>query len=98
MAKQNARVGSSFDDFLASEDLLEDATALAMKRVISWQLAQAMKSRGLSKKAMAERMHTSRSHLDRLLDKNDAGLTLDTLSRAAQALGYRVKIELEDAA
>ncbi|PKM01379.1 MAG: Fis family transcriptional regulator, partial [Gammaproteobacteria bacterium HGW-Gammaproteobacteria-6] len=46
------------------------------------------------KKAMAERMHTSRSHLDRLLDASDTGLTLDTLSRAAQVLGYRVRLEL----
>lgn len=94
MSKRNAHVGSDFDDFLAEDGLLEAATAVAIKRVIAWQIAEAMKARGLTKKAMAERMHTSRSHLDRLLDATDTGLTLDTLSRAAQALGYRVRLEL----
>lgn len=94
MNKLNRHVGSDFDDFLAEDGLLEEATAVAIKRVIAWQIAEAMKSRGLSKKAMAERMHTSRSHLERLLDENDTGLTLETLSRAAHVLGYRVKVEL----
>lgn len=93
MSKRNRHVGSDFDDFLAEEGMLEAATAVAIKRVIAWQITEAMKARGLTKKAMAERMHTSRSHLDRLLDENDTGLTLDTLSRAAQVLGYRVKVE-----
>lgn len=94
MNKLNRHVGSDFDDFLAEDGLLEEAMAVAIKRVIAWQIAEAMKSRGLSKKAMAERMHTSRSHLERLLDENDTGLTLETLSRAAHVLGYRVKVEL----
>lgn len=94
MSKHKLHVGSDFDDFLAEEGLLEQTTAVAIKRVIAWQIAEAMKARGLTKKAMAERMHTSRSLLDRLLDENDTGLTLETLSRAAQALGYRVKVEL----
>ncbi|MBS3959157.1 MAG: XRE family transcriptional regulator [Xanthomonadaceae bacterium] len=94
MSKRSPHVGSDFDDFLAENDLLEPTTAVAIKRVIAWQITEAMKARGLSKKAMAERMRTSRSHLDRLLDEDDTGLTLETLSRAAQALGYRVKVEL----
>jgi len=94
MAKRNIHVGSSFDDFLAEDGQLEDATAVAIKRVITWQFEQAMKLSGISKTAMAERMHTSRAALGRLLDENDTGLTLDTLSRGAQALGYRVKVEL----
>lgn len=94
MSKRSPHVGSDFDEFLAEEGILEDVTAVAIKRVIAWQIAEAMKVRGLTKKALAERMQTSRSHLDRLLDENDTGLTLDTLSRAAQALGYRVKVEL----
>jgi antitoxin HicB len=97
MSKRNPHIGSSFDDFLAEDGLLEEATAVAIKRVIAWQIAEAMKLRGLTKTAMAGRMHTSRSHLDRVLDENDTGLTIDTLSRAAQALGYRVKIELDAA-
>ena len=94
MNKRNIHVGSGFDDFLADEGLLEGASAVAIKRVIAWQIAEAMKTRGLSKKAMAEQMHTSRSHLDRLLDADDTGLTLETLSRAAQVLGRRLRVEL----
>ena len=94
MAKKNIHVGSSFDDFLADDGQLEEATAVAIKRVITWQFEQAMKLSGISKTTMAERMHTSRAALSRLLDENDTGLTLDTLSRGAQALGYRVKVEL----
>ena len=94
MAKKNIHIGSSFDDFLAEDGQLEDATAVAIKRVITWQFEQAMKLSGISKTTMAERMHTSRAALARLLDENDTGLTLDTLSRGAQALGYRVKVEL----
>ncbi len=94
MAKKNAHIGSSLDDFLAEDGRLEDATAVAIKRVIAWQFEQAMKQSGISKTTMAERMHTSRAALGRLLDENDTGLTLDTLSRGAQALGYRIKVEL----
>jgi len=94
MAKKNIHIGSSFDDFLAENGQLEDATAVAIKRVITWQFEQAMKLSGINKTTMAERMHTSRAALGRLLDENDTGLTLDTLSRGAQALGYRVKVEL----
>ncbi|MCK9367505.1 MAG: helix-turn-helix domain-containing protein [Metallibacterium scheffleri] len=94
MNKRNIHVGSDFDDFLADEGLLEGASAVAIKRVIAWQIAEAMKARGLSKKAMAEQMHTSRSHLDRLLDADDTGLTLETLSRAARVLGRRLRVEL----
>ena len=94
MNKRNIHVGSDFDDFLADEGLLEGASAVAIKRVIAWQIAEAMKARGLSKKAMAEPMHTSRSHLDRLLDANDTGLTLETLTKAANALGRQLRIEL----
>ena len=94
MAKKNIHIGSSFDDFLAEDGQLEDATAVAIKRVITWQFEQAMKLSGINKKTMADRMHTSRAALSRLLDENDTGLTLDTLSRGAQALGYRVKVEL----
>lgn len=97
MAKHNQHVGSDFDDFLAEEGLLEDVTAIALKRVIAWQLEEARKARGLGKKAMAERMHTSRSQLNRILDGSDTSLTLESLSKAAHAVGYRVKIELEAA-
>ena len=91
---KNKHIGSSFDDFLADEGLLEEANAIAAKRVISWQIAEAMKLAGITKTEMADRMHTSRAALNRVLDENDTGLTLDTLSKAAAALGRKVKVEL----
>jgi len=92
--RRNKYVGSSFDKFLADEGHLEAATAIAIKRVIIWQVQEAMKAEGLTKSAMAARMKTSRSALDRLLDEDDPGLTLETLTRAAQALGRRIRLEL----
>lgn len=92
--KTNPHIGSDFEDFLEEIGELDNATAVAMKRVIAMQLTQAMKHRGLTKKAMAEKMQTSRSHLDRLLDERDAGLTLEVLSRAARVLGCAVRIQL----
>lgn len=94
MAKRNPHVGSSFDDFLSEEGLLEEATAVAVKRVIAWQISEAMKQRGLSKSAMANLMNTSRPALDRLLNGEDTGVTLETLTKAAQALHAKFKIEL----
>jgi len=91
---ENKHIGSNFDDFLAEEALLEDATATAMKRVIAWQIEQEMKVQKLSKTAMATKMHTSRAALNRLLDATDTSLTLTTLASAAAALGKRVRVEL----
>jgi predicted XRE-type DNA-binding protein len=90
----NKHIGSNFDDFLAEEAQLEDATATAMKRVIAWQIVQEMKAQKLSKTAMATKMHTSRAALNRLLDATDTSLTLTTLASAAAALGKRVRVEL----
>jgi antitoxin HicB len=92
MAKKN--IGSSFDDYLKDEAMLEEATAVAMKRVISWQITQEMKSQQLTKTALAKRMHTSRAALNRLLDENDSSLTLTTLASAAAALGKKVNLQL----
>lgn len=90
----NKHIGSNFDDFLSDDGLIEEVSAAALKRVIAWQLAQAMKAQKVSKKALAERMHTSRTAVDRALDQNDAGMTLATLASAARALGQRVEIRL----
>jgi antitoxin HicB len=87
-------IGSSFDDFLAEEAILEEATAVAIKRVISWQIAEEMKAQHLTKTALAKRMHTSRAALNRLLDETDTSLTLTTLASAAAALGRTVNIQL----
>ena len=93
MNKKN--IGSSFDDFLEEEAIFDETTAVAIKRVIAWQIDQEMKLQKLTKSAMAKKMHTSRSALNRLLDENDTSLTLTTLSRAASVLGKRFRIELE---
>ncbi len=90
----NRHVGSSFDDFLEEEGLLAETEAVAVKRVIAYQVEEMMKENHLTKKAMAERMHTSRAALDRLLDPTNISVTLQTLERAALALGRRLKIDL----
>jgi DNA-binding Xre family transcriptional regulator len=86
-------IGSSFDEFLKEEALLEDATAVALKRVIAWQIAEEMKVQQITKTELAKRMHTSRAALNRLLDEADPSLTLTTLASAAAALGQKVIIQ-----
>ncbi len=90
----NKYIGSSLDDFLAEEGLLDEVEAVAVKRVLAWQIAQEMKRQKLTKTMMAEKMHTSRAALNRLLDEEDTSLTLTTLSSAASALGKKFKFEL----
>lgn len=92
MRKKN--IGSSFDDFLKEEAILDETTAVALKRVISWQIAEEMKAQQLTKTTLAKRMHTSRAALNRLLDENDASLTLTTLASAAAALGKKINLQL----
>jgi antitoxin HicB len=86
--------GQLFEDFLREQSTYEDTTERAIKRVIAYQLAQAMKKQGISKVAMAERLKTSRSQLDRLLDPENGNVTLETLSRAAEAVGRSIRLEL----
>jgi predicted XRE-type DNA-binding protein len=89
----NKHMGSSVDDFLKEEGIFEEAEAQAIKEVVAWQLAQAMKKRKISKSRMATLLKTSRTQVDRLLDpKND--ITLSSLQRAAAMVGRRVSIEL----
>ncbi len=90
----NPNIGSSFSDFLQEEGLYEEVTAHAIKRVLAWQIEQAMKTQGLTKVAMAKRMKTSRAQLDRLLDPNNDKVQLDTIQRAAHAVGRRLHLEL----
>jgi len=88
--------GSSFDSFLEQEGIREDVEAVAIKRVLAWQLEQAMQKQRKTKQAMARQLHTSRSQLDRLLDPRNVSVTLDTITRAARALGKRVIIRVAD--
>lgn len=90
----NRHIGSNFDDFLAEEGVLEEVTATAMKRVIAWQIQREMKAQHITKTAMAERMKTSRTALNRLLNETDTSLTLATLASAAAALGKQFRFEI----
>ena len=92
MKKKN--IGSSFDSWLRAEGVHEEITAVAIKRVLARQIEAAMSDSGLSKAAMARRMKTSRSQLDRLLDPENDSVTLATLQRAARAVQREVRLEL----
>lgn len=94
MAKHNQHLGSSFDDLLEHTGELAEVNAVAIKRVIAWEIDAKMKTEHLSKTKMAELMHTSRSSLDRLLDPTNTSVTLHTLDNAARALGKTLRIEL----
>ena len=87
-------IGQTFDDFLREEGIYEDVQTMAIKRVLSMQLQDAMKAMNLSKSEMARRMETSRPQLDRLLDPDNQSVTLDTLSRAAAVVGRKLRLEL----
>lgn len=93
---KNPYIGSSLDDLFEEDGTLEEINSIATKRVIAWQIGDAMNKKNLNKTAMAEKMGTSRSSLDRLLDPNNTSVTLETVERAAKAVGKRVKFELVD--
>lgn len=93
--KKKARVSEeTFDEFLAEQGMLGTCEERAIKEIIAEQLAEAMKAQGISKSAMAERMKTSRRQLDRLLDPATPSVTLETLRRAANAVGRTLRVEL----
>ena len=89
--------GSTLDSLLEEEGIRGEVEAVAIKRVLAWQLEQAMRRQQKTKQAMARQLHTSRSQLDRLLDPRNVSVTLDTITRAARALGKRVIIRVADA-
>jgi hypothetical protein len=91
---KNRHVGSGFDSFLEEEGVKEEVHAVAQKRVIAWQLEEAMRALGLTKVEMAERMKTSRTQVDRVLDPDNDKVRLDTIQRAAQAVGRELRIAL----
>ena len=92
--KKNKHIGSSFDDFLQEEGILAEAEATAVKRIIAHQIEKEMEEHHISKSALARRMQTSRSSLDRLLDPKNESVTLLTLESAALALGKKLKVQL----
>jgi predicted XRE-type DNA-binding protein len=94
MKLKNQHIGSSVEDFLEEEGILEESTAKAIKAVIAWQLAEQMKTKRMSKKRLAELMRTSRAQINRILDPDKGNVTIETLQRAATLLGRRVRVEL----
>ncbi len=87
-------IGSNFDDFLSDEGLLDEAEAVAVKRVLAFQIKEMMEAQNLSKAEMARRMKTSRAALERLLDPENRSVTLNTMDKAARSLGKRLRITL----
>ena len=92
----NPHIGSSLDELLEEDGILAEVNAIAIKRVLAWQVSEAMSNQGLNKSQMAEQMMTSRTSLDRLLDPENTSVTLKTLERAATVLGKRLQIALVD--
>lgn len=93
-ARRSAAGLSTLDDFLKEQGKLEEFEAVAIKEVLAWQIAEAMKARKLSRSGLAERMGTSRSQVARLLDPKDGNVTLATLQRAAKIVGRKLRLEL----
>ena len=87
-------IGSSLDDFLESEDILGDAEAIAVKRIISWQVQEEMKKQHINKSLLAKKMKTSRAVVDRILDPQNTSLTLRNIERTARALNLHLEIKL----
>lgn len=94
MKFKKKHVGSSLEDFLDEEDILESSTAKAIKSVIAWQLAEEMKAKRVTKQRLADLMRTSRAQVDRILDPEKGNVTIETLQRAALLLGRRLRLEL----
>jgi predicted XRE-type DNA-binding protein len=94
MTNSNPHLGSSFESWRDEQGLREEITAAAIKAVIAEQLTTEMKNKGLTKTRMAALMQTSRAQLDRLLDPDNNGATLETLMRAAKVVGRRLRLEL----
>ena len=94
MTTKHPNHGTSLEDFLKEDNNLEAATVVAVKRVIAWQLQEEMKRHHITKLAMAEKMKTSRGQLDRVLSPEDGNVTLETLQRAAKAVGRSLRLEL----
>lgn len=93
MRKKNKHIGSTLNDFLHEEGIYEAAKTEAATRVISWQIAEEMRKRGITKLEMADLMHTSRTQVDRIL-KAKGNVTIETLQRASALVGRELRLEL----
>jgi len=94
LRRRSSKNFPTLDSYLAEEGKLEEFEAQAIKEVLAWQIEKAMKKAGLTRTALAEKMHTSRAQLNRVLDPKDGNVTLETLMRVARHVGREVRIEL----
>ena len=94
MTKTNPHIGSTFESWLDEAGISEEATAAAVKAVIAAQIGEEMKKQHITKAQMAKLMATSRAQVDRLLDPDNGGATIETLMRAARAVGRELRLEL----
>ncbi len=92
--RKRKNIGSAFEDFLQEEKIAAEVEAIALKKVLSWQLQKEMNHQNITKEAMAKKMGTSRAAVDRLLDPSNSGLTLKNLEKAAHAVHKKLRIEL----
>src|ERR1700680_4729145 len=97
VAKRNPRTGSRLDDFLKEEGIFAEVQARALKRALAEQLQESMQAAKRTKLDMAKKMATSRSQLDRVLDPSNVSVQLDTLIKAARALGKEIEIKIKRA-
>lgn len=91
---KTSNIGSSFDDFLVNEGIYEDVTTAAINKILATQLSLEMKRQHIKKTEMADKMNTSRSTLDRLLDPENTSINLATIEKAAKVLGKRIELKL----
>lgn len=94
---ENPYISSSLDAFLEEDGTLDETNLIAIKRVIAWQIQTAMAEKNITKTAMAEKMKTSRSSVDRLLSPDNHSVTLETIDKAARVVGKKIHFELIDA-
>ena len=90
----NPHIGSDFDEFLYEEGLLAEVNAGAVKKLLALQLSQALQENSITRTELASRMRTSRAAINRLLDPANLALNLQTVSKAATALGKKIEIRL----
>ena len=94
MTQKKGRIGSAFEDYLAELETREETRAIAVKRVLAWELGRTMERHQMSRSAMARAMGTSRSQLDRILDPDNDHINFATLTAAAKVLGLGLRLEL----
>lgn len=89
-------LGGTLEGLLDETGEREEVYGEALKRVLAWQIEEARRQQDVSKSEVALRMGTSRSQLDRILDPGNVSVSLQTLEKAARAVGKRLRVEIVD--